>query len=139
ETIPEECGMIEYAVNQMFDRAEKEESPFKLIKEGTVSVFEMWFNLTTVIMALATLAMIAVEFTPLFYWLSLPLQPILQVFGMQKIQFTGPSVLLGFSSFFLRANCGRWNEDEITKFIIGGTEIAKLIYMADIGAFVLKR
>ena len=29
ETIPEECGMIEYAVNQMFDRAEKEDSLFE--------------------------------------------------------------------------------------------------------------
>ena len=138
ETIPEDCGMIEYAVNQMFDRAEKEENPFKLIKEGTVSVFEMWFNLTTVIMALATLAMIAVEFTPLFYWLSLPLQPILQVFGMQQIDLAGPALLVGFPDIFLGPIVGSGIEDEFTRFIIAATTMAQLIYMADIGALLLK-
>src|SRR5699024_12574026 len=97
-----------------------------------------WFNLTTVIMALATLAMIAVELTPLFYCLSLPLQPILQVFGMQQIDLARPALLVGFPDIFLWPIVGSGIEDEFTRFIIVDTTIAQLIYMADIGALLLK-
>src|SRR5699024_1296042 len=72
ETIPEGYNPFSWGYKQAMEKAEKSPGIIPLIKEGIKTVFDTWFGVLPVVMAIGTLGTILAEYTPIFSWLGMP-------------------------------------------------------------------
>ena len=47
-------------------------------------------------------------------------------------------MVMGFADMYLPALVGKSIESEMTRFIVGAASITQIIYMSEVGAFILK-
>src|SRR5699024_1531637 len=86
ETIPEGYNQISCWYKQAMEKAEKSPGIIPLIKEGIKTVFDTWFGVLPVVMAIGTLGTILAEYTPIFSWLGMPFVPLLEMIGIPEAQ-----------------------------------------------------
>jgi nucleoside recognition membrane protein YjiH len=73
------------------------------------------------------------NYTPILQWLTAPLVPLLELFGLPEAATAAPALIAGFLEMFLPALLVANVDAEITRFVIGVISVTQLIYMSEIG------
>lgn len=138
EVVPEGISSYRYGLEMATEKASKVSGVDVVIKRAILNVFDIWFALIPLVMALGTVALIIAEFTPLFTYLSYPFIPILELLQIPEAKEAAPAMIVGFADMFLPAVIGSGIESELTRFVIGVIAVSQLIYMSEIGVLLLK-
>lgn len=137
EEVPANTGKLHYALLQSCRVAEE----FKLVKVltmGTDVMLGILFNLLPMVIAWGTAALILLEFTPLFQWLSWPIGWCLSQLGVEQAFTAAPATLAGFVDMFIPALLAASIESVKTRFIIGVLSLIQIIYLTEVGAVILQ-
>ena len=108
------------------------------IKSGFENLVFMWFSLVPATVAIAMMALVTVEYTPVFQWLSMPFVPILEWAGVAEARAAAPSLVVGFADMYLPALIGKSIESQETRFLVAILSVSQLIYMSEVGAILLR-
>lgn len=108
-----------------------------LILNGATSVLDLWIGVFPVIMAFGSLALIIVEFTPLFQWLGLPFIPLLKLLRVPYAVEASQTIMVGFADMFLPSVIAANIPSEMTRFIMAALSVTQLIYLSESGAVML--
>lgn len=137
EAIPKDHNTFSWAYKQALDKAEKSPGVLSLIKEGIKTVFDTWFGVLPVVMAIGTLGTILAEYTPIFAWLGMPFVPLLELIGIPEAQAMSETIFIGFTDMFLPAILIESVQSDMTRFIVGAMSITQLIYLSEVGGVIL--
>lgn len=137
ETIPEGYNPFSWGYEQAMDKAERSPGIISLIKEGVKTVFDTWFGVLPVVMAIGTLGTILAEYTPIFSWLGMPFVPLLELIGIPEAQAMSETIFIGFTDMFLPAILIENVQSDMTRFIVGALSITQLIYLSEVGGVIL--
>lgn len=137
ETIPEGHNPFSWGYEQAMDKAERSPGIISLIKEGVKTVFDTWFGVLPVVMAIGTLGTILAEYTPIFSWLGMPFVPLLELIGIPEAQAMSETIFIGFTDMFLPAILIENVQSDMTRFIVGALSITQLIYLSEVGGVIL--
>lgn len=107
-------------------------------KAGLRNLIGIWFGLVPATLAIAMIALILAEYTPLFQWLSMPFVPLLEWAGVAEAQAAAPGLVIGFADMYLPALLGAQINSEETRFLIAILSVSQLIYMSEVGALLLR-
>ena len=110
----------------------------EFIKNGFDNLVFMWFSLVPATVAIAMIALVLVEYTPVFHWLSAPFVPILNWAGLAEAEAAAPSLVVGFADMYLPALIGKSIESQETRFLVAILSVSQLIYMSEVGAILLR-
>ncbi len=108
------------------------------MKAGFNNLVGIWIELLPATMAIAMIALMIVEHTPIFNWLSMPLIPVLDWAGVAEASAAAPAFIIGFADMYLPALVGAEIANEQTRFLIGILSISQLVYMSEVGALILR-
>ena len=108
------------------------------LKSSLANVTDIWFGLMPPLMFIATAGLVIAEYTPIMQWISLPYVPLLELLQIPEAEKAAPALVVGFAEMFLPAVVATGIESELTRFVIIATSIVQLIYMSEMGVFVLK-
>ncbi|MEP4149282.1 MAG: YjiH family protein [Halioglobus sp.] len=111
---------------------------YSWFKSSLANVTDIWFGLMPPLMFIATAALVMAEYTPIMQWISLPYVPLLELLQIPEAEKAAPAFVVGFAEMFLPAVIAAGIESELTRFVIIATSIVQLIYMSEMGVFVLK-
>jgi nucleoside recognition membrane protein YjiH len=101
-------------------------------------IMDIWFGLVPAVIAVGGGGLILAKYTPVLGWISAPLVPLLELFGLPEATAAAPALLAGFLDMFLPALLGSSIEAEITRFVVGVLSVTQLIYMSEIGILMIK-
>jgi len=101
-------------------------------------ILDIWFGLVPAVIAVGGAGMILAEYTPVLGWLTAPLVPLLDLFGLPESAAAAPAFIAGFLDMFLPALIGSGIDAEITRFVIGVLSVTQLIYMSEVGILMVK-
>ena len=137
ETIPAGHNPFSWGYKKAMDKAENSPGLLSLIKEGIKTVFDTWFGVLPVVMAIGTLGTILAEYTPIFSWLGMPFVPLLEMIGIPEAQAMSETIFIGFTDMFLPAILIENVQSDMTRFIVGALSITQLIYLSEVGGVIL--
>lgn len=137
EEIPEGMSSLQYGLSLALSKAESSPGFAGLLKEGILTVAEMWLGTLPVIMTLGTLALIAAEYTPIFQILGAPFIPLYRVLMIPEAELASQTVIVGFADMFLPSVIASSIESEMTRFVVAATSVTQLIYMSEIGSIIM--
>lgn len=137
EVIPDGYTRFEWGMHNAIKQA-KHNGDFKqYIVSGAETVFSLWMGVIPTIMAIGTVVLIISETTPIFQWLGLPFQPILELLQVPMAQEASQTMVIGFTDMVLPSIMAAEIHAPMTQFIIGAMSIVQLIYMSETGAVIL--
>jgi len=137
EAIPKGYTSVQWGLKQAVIKASNGMSLTKFISGGVKNVFDLWFGVMPVVMALGTVALVLAEFTPLFQWLGMPFIPILNLLRIPEASEASQTLVVGFADMFLPSVIGARIESELTRFVIATVSVTQLIYMSEVGGLLL--
>jgi nucleoside recognition membrane protein YjiH len=138
ETVPEDQSRFQWGFEKAVEKAAEVKSVGEVTKKGFHNVFDIWFGLIPLVMALGTLALVVAEYTPIFNLLSYPFVPLLELLQIPQAGDAAPAMIVGFADMFLPAVVGSGIESELTRFVIAAMSLTQLIYMSEIGILLIK-
>ncbi|CAM3957310.1 YjiH family protein [Psychrobacter arenosus] len=138
ERIPSEYSTHQWALNRAVTRAYSMPSLSKVFKNSFVNLFDIYFGLIPVVIAIGTIGLGLSEYTSVFNWLSAPLVPVLELLQIPEAAAAAPAMLMGFADMYLPALVGKGIESEMPRFIVGAASITQIVYMSEVGALLLK-
>lgn len=118
ESVPSHHSLYSWGLEQALRRAESAPSPAKLASSCLMNVVDILFGLLPLVIAIGTLSLALVEYTPIFTWLSYPMIPFLELLQLPEATQAAPAMLVGFVDMFLPAVLGKGIESELTRFVI---------------------
>ena len=133
-----EQSALRRSMNAALTRASKSPGFAGWFKSGVGNVADIWFGLFPPAMLIATLGLVVTEYTPIMAWLAVPWVPVLELLHIPHAQEASPALVLGFAEMFLPAALVSGIDSELTRFVIAATSIVQLIYMSEVGVFILK-
>ena len=101
-------------------------------------ILDIWFGLVPAVIAVGGAGLILAEHTPILGWLTAPIVPVLEFFGLPEAAAAAPALVAGFLDMFLPALLGAGIEAEITRFVVGVISVTQLIYMSEVGILMIK-
>jgi nucleoside recognition membrane protein YjiH len=138
EEVPEGIPGYKWGFEKAVEKAGKVKSAKNVISSGIKNVFDIWFGLIPLVMALGTVALVLAEFTPVFDYLAYPFVPLLELLQLPEAKAAAPAMIVGFADMFLPAVVGSGIESELTRFVIAALSLTQLIYMSEVGILLLK-
>lgn len=138
EAVPENRTTVDWAVEKAVEKASKAPSFFGLIREGIKIIFDVFWSLLPMVMAIGTIALIIAEKTTIFNTLSAPLAMLLDAVNLPGSDKAAPAMLVGFLDMYLPIIFVKSLEFEITRFVIGALAFTQLIYMTETGTIILR-
>lgn len=99
----------------------------------------LYITFIPVIMFMGTLGLVIAEHTNIFKIISMPLIPILRIFGFSKEISTvmAPAMIVGFSDMYLPSLLIESVPSEMTRFLIGTLSFAQLIFLSETGMILV--
>ena len=137
ETVPSMHNPLTWGYEKAMVKAEKSPGLLSLIKEGLKTVFDTWFGVLPIVMAIGTLGTILAEYTPIFSWLGAPFVPLFELIGIPEAQAMSETLFIGFTDMFLPAILIENVQSDMTRFIVGAMSITQLIYLSEVGGVIL--
>ena len=131
-------SLVQAGSRLALDRAAKAPGFAGFLRSGVENLVFMWLALVPATVAIAMIALIAVEYTPVFDWLSAPFVPILTWAGVELAAEAAPSLVVGFADMYLPALIGESIASQETRFLIAILSVSQLIYMSEVGAILLR-
>ena len=137
DEVPEGYTNASWGLELAVEKANESLSIKDLLLKGTTSVVDLWLGVFPVIMAFGTLALVIVEFTPIFEWLGMPFIPLLKLLGVPYAVEASQTVMVGFADMFLPSVIAANIPSEMTRFIVAALSVTQLIYLSESGAVML--
>ena len=137
EEVPEGYTNASWGLELAVEKANESLSIKDLLLKGANSVVDLWLGVFPVIMAFGTLALVIVEFTPIFEWLGMPFIPLLKLLGVPYAVEASQTVMVGFADMFLPSVIAANIPSEMTRFIVAALSVTQLIYLSESGAVML--
>lgn len=131
-------GPLAHGLELAAARAATAPGPQALLCGGVRTTFDVWFGLLPLVMVIGTLSLAVANHTPIFTWLSHPLVPFAELLRLPEAAAAAPALLVGFADQFLPVVLGRSIESELTRFVIACASVTQLVYMSEVGAYLLK-
>jgi nucleoside recognition membrane protein YjiH len=107
-------------------------------KTAVGHILDIWFGLVPAVIAVGGAGLMLAEHTPILGWITAPIVPVLEFFGLPEAAAAAPALIAGFLDMFLPALLGSSIEAEITRFVVGVMSVTQLIYMSEIGILMIK-
>jgi len=101
-------------------------------------ILDIWFGLVPAVIVVGGAGLILAEYTPVLGWLTAPIVPVLEFFGLPEASAAAPALIAGFLDMFLPALLAAKIDAEITRFVIGVISVTQLIYMSEVGILMIK-
>jgi len=108
------------------------------LRIATGHILDIWFGLVPAVIVVGGAGLIIAEYTPVLGWLTAPIVPALEFFGLPEASAAAPALVAGFLDMFLPALLAANIEAEITRFVIGVISVTQLIYMSEVGILMIK-
>jgi len=137
EEVPEKTSMLSFAT-KLASRRASQTGPVDVVKSGGKNWLNIFMDLIPVIMAWGTVAIILVESTEIFTWISMPFRFYLELFQIQGAADYAHTTIVGFIDMFLPAILLGTAAPLETRFILGALSIVQIIYLAETGILILK-
>ena len=137
EKVPKGFTNIGWGLELAVDKAKDNMSVKDFLYKGTTSVVDLWLGVFPVIMAFGSLALILVEYTPIFQWLGVPFIPLLKLLGVPYAVEASQTIMVGFADMFLPSVIAANIPSEMTRFIMAALSVTQLIYLSESGAVML--
>src|SRR5690606_27819492 len=137
EDVKEGFNVVTFGLHNALKKADSNQNLGKMIKNGFVNVLEMWFAVTPIIMAFATIALVLAEFTSFFRILGMPFEPILALLQIPEAGEAAQTMIVGFADMLLPSALGAGIESEMPRFFIATVSVTQLIYMSEVGGLIL--
>ena len=139
---PEEAaagrGAFSRGLEAAVARAARAPSARALARNSAATTLDIWFGLMPLVMVVGTLALAVAHHTPVFTWLSYPLVPFAELLRLPEAAAAAPALLVGFADQFLPVVLAQGIDSELTRFVIACASATQLVYMSEVGAFLLK-
>ncbi len=137
ERVPKGYTNLSWGLELALEKAKDSLSVKDLLLKGTTSVLDLWLGVFPVIMAFGSIALMIVEFTPIFEWLGLPFVPLLKLLGVPYAVEASQTIMVGFADMFLPSVIASNIPSEMTRFIMAALSVTQLIYLSESGAVML--
>lgn len=95
-------------------------------------------NLMPIGIGWGILGMLAVNYTPIFRWISWPMGWILNLLGVESAFTVAPATLVGFIDMYIPALLVTGIASVRTRFIIAALSLIQIIYITEVGAVILQ-
>lgn len=137
---PEDAAQTKWqkAAAIAYEKAEKAPGLPKILKNGVLTTFDLYMTVFPLIVVIGILALVATEFTPVFQYIAVPVEPLLNAIGLPEAQDAAPAFLVGFADLLLPFLAAEGIESQLTKFVICITGTVTVICMSETGAILLK-
>lgn len=108
------------------------------VKKGVMTTIECAITCMPTVMLIGTLSLALSYYTPIFTWLGIPFEPLLDLLRVPEAQAASECILAGFGDMFIPSILASANiQSEFTRCFIGILSITQLIYMSEVGALLL--
>lgn len=128
----------EYGLSLALKRVSQHQGFTEFFKSGLLNAAKMWFGVLPTVMAIGTVALIVANYTPIFAWMGIPFQPLLEFLQVPEAAKASSTLIVGFVDMFtpsiLIASAG---VPAITRFIVAVVSITQVIYLSEIGGLIL--
>ncbi len=131
-------GMLAQGLSLAGERAARAPGAAALARHGVRTTFDVWFGLLPLVMVVGTASLAVATNTPIFDWLAYPLVPFAEALRLPEAGAAAPALLVGFADQFLPVILGQSIESELTRFVIACAAVTQLVYMSEVGAYLLK-
>ncbi|WP_282091876.1 YjiH family protein [Epibacterium ulvae] len=129
---------LQQARDIAYKKAEQAPGLGKILKDGVLTTFELYMSVFPLIVVIGILALVATEFTPIFTFIAIPVEPLLSAIGMPEASEAAPAFLVGFADLLLPFLAAESIDSQLTKFVICITGTVTVICMSETGAILLK-
>lgn len=119
-------------------RAGEAPSLLTMLVNGSKNSIIMYMEAFPIIIFIATIALMANEYTPLFQWIAMPLTPFLELLGLPEAAKAAPNFVVGFADLLLPFLGAGSIDSQLTKFVICMVGLIQIICMSETGALLLK-
>lgn len=136
ELVPEGLSKLQFAQQEAAKRA-SETSAKDCLSQGTDMFMSVIFGLSPIIIAWGTIALLMVEYTPIFDILSYPMGLYMNLLGIEGAFDVAPATLVGFADMFIPPLLLAPVKMIETRFIVGAATLLQLIYMTETGAIIV--
>jgi nucleoside recognition membrane protein YjiH len=137
ELTPAGYNVFSWGMKNALNRAENTPGVKATCMDGLKNVIDMVFGVIPVIMAIGTMALIVVEYTPIFEYLGYPFIPFLELLQIPEAAEASKTIVVGFADMFIPSILAASIESDMTRFVIAAMSVTQLIYMSEIGALML--
>ena len=138
EDLPEEKGVLAYALESSCKRAE-EFHVDTVLSSGLEVMMGMMFDLIPIVASWGVIALAIATYTPFFDWISYPMGLYLQLFGVEDAFVVAPATLVGFTDMFIPALLMTGMDlTAKTSFIVGALSLIQIIYLTEVGTVIIK-
>lgn len=137
EDIPKGHTPITFGFDLAVKKASSHSGLKTFIKEGFLSVLDMWVGVLPIVMATGTLALALANYTPIFQWLGTPFIPFLTLLQIPEAQAASQTIIVGFADMFLPSVMAAQITSDMTRFIIACVSVTQLIYLSEVGSVIL--
>lgn len=137
ELTPAGYNVFSWGLEHALNRAENTPGVKATCIDGLKNVIDMVFAVIPVIMAIGTMALVVVEYTPIFEYLGYPFIPFLEWLQIPEAAAASTTIVVGFADMFIPSILAASIESELTRFVIAAMSVTQLIYMSEIGALML--
>lgn len=110
----------------------------KVWKTGINTMASILLNLMPIGIGWGILGMLAVNYTPVFRWISWPMGWILNLLGVESAYTVAPATLVGFIDMYIPALLVTGIASVRTRFIIATLSLIQIIYITEVGAVILQ-
>lgn len=134
---PKDISSIKWGYNMAMERASKSPNIIQFLKKGMLTSFDLIANVSPTLMTFGTIALVLVEYTNIFVFLSFPFELLLSAFGVPYAQEAAPAMILGFADQYIPVIIGSTIPSFYTRFLCATISIVQVIYITEIGSMIL--
>ncbi|NLY20042.1 MAG: YjiH family protein [Tissierellia bacterium] len=137
EDVPSGFSNFQWGTHLAIESARKNMSFSRFIKNGVMTILDLWLSVLPAIMAFGTIGLIIAEYTPVFTWLGKPFIPLLNIMKVPYAEEASKTIMVGFADMFLPSVIGSTIPSEMTRFIVATLSVTQLVYLSEAGAVIL--
>lgn len=119
-------------------RSESGPTASQILGNGTRTILDIYISVLPAAMTIEFLALVIYSYTDLFYWLSLPMLPIVMLLQIPEPAAVVSGTLVGFFDQFIPAIMSGGLENAKARFVLAGLSITQLIFIAENGTLILR-
>lgn len=138
ELVHESGSIVSLAWKKALARSQHSPSMVDIAKDGTRNILDIYFSVLPAAMTIEFIALVIYTYSDIFYWLSLPMLPLVQLLQIPEASAVVSGTLVGFFDQFIPAIMSGGLEDPIARFVLAGLSITQLIFIAENGTLILR-
>ena len=138
EASNEQDSLIRQAWGKALARAEHGPTAKQILSGGTRTILDIYITVLPAAMTIEFLALVIYTYSDFFYWLSLPMLPIVQLLQIPEPAAVVSGTLVGFFDQFIPAIMSSSLESPVSRFVLAGLSITQLIFIAENGTLILR-